>query len=90
MLRGRVGETRNELKKPVFTVHSSSFHVPGRISTSQGKQYSTNTDYMRQNETVQQMNDPLLLKCMCNASLEILLVRSDGTTRCIPNIFKRR
>ena len=48
MLRGRVGETRNELKKPVFTVHSSSFHVPGRISTSQGKQYSTNTDYMRQ------------------------------------------
>jgi len=30
------------------TVHSSSFHVPGRISTSQGKQYSTNTDYVRQ------------------------------------------
>ena len=79
MLRGRVGETRNELKKPVFTVHSSSFHVPGRISTSQGKQYST-----------KQMNDPLLLKCMCNVLLEILLVRSDGTTRCIPNIFKRR
>ena len=46
------------------TVHSSSFHVPGRISTSQGKQYSTNTDYMRQNGTVRQMNDLLLVKFM--------------------------
>ena len=27
------------------TVQSSLFHVPGRISTSQGKQYSTDTDY---------------------------------------------
>ena len=26
----------------VYSVHSSSFHVPGRISISQGKQYSTN------------------------------------------------
>ena len=65
MLRGRVGETRNELKKPVFTVHSSSFHVPSRISTSQGKQYSTNTDYMRQNGTVHLMTDPFLVKLMC-------------------------
>ena len=30
-------------------LHSSLFHVPGRISISQGKQCSTNTDYMRQN-----------------------------------------
>ena len=34
------------------TVHFSSFHVPGRILTSQGKHYSTNTEYMRQNGTV--------------------------------------
>ena len=92
MLRGRVGgdEKRAHKAVPAITVHSSSFHEPGRISTRQGKQYSTNTDYMRQNETLQQMNDPLLLKCMCNVLLEILLVRSDGTTRDIPNIFKRR
>ena len=45
-------------------VHSSSFHVPGRISISQSKLYSTNTDYKRQNGTVRQMNDPLLLKFM--------------------------
>ena len=35
------------------TVHSSLFRVPGRISTSQGKQYST--DYMRQNGAVRQI-----------------------------------
>ena len=43
------------------TVLSSSFHF---ISTSQGKQYSTNTDYMRLNGTVRQMNDALLVKLM--------------------------
>ena len=32
-----------------------------------GKQYSTITDYRRQNETVRQMNDPLLVKFMCHA-----------------------
>ena len=58
-----------EIKKkfPFFTyitVHSSSFHVPGQISTSQSKQYSTNTGYMRQNGTVHQMNDLLLVKLM--------------------------
>ena len=42
-----------------ITLHSRSFHVLGRISTRQGKQYSTNTDYMRQNRSVLQMNDPL-------------------------------
>ena len=36
------------------------FNVLGRILTNQVKQYSTNTDYMRQNETVRQINDPLL------------------------------
>ena len=41
-----------------FTVHSSSFHVPAWISTSQGKQYSTNTDCIRQNGKVHQMNYP--------------------------------
>ena len=50
------------------TVHSSSFHVPDRFPTSQGMQYSTNTDFMRQNRTLRQMNDPLLLKCMCCCS----------------------
>ena len=49
----------------LFTVHSNSFYVLGRISTSQDKQYSSNTDYMRQNRTVRQMNDPLLVKFMC-------------------------
>ena len=44
--------------------HSSSFHEPGQISTSQGKQYCTNKDYMRQNGTKHQMNDPLLVKFM--------------------------
>ena len=34
-------------------VHSSSFSVPGRISTSQGKQYSTNTDYMSSTVQIQ-------------------------------------
>ena len=58
-----------EIKKkfPFFTyitVHSSAFHVPGQISTSQGKQYSTNTDYMRQKGTVRQINDILLVKFM--------------------------
>ena len=44
-------------KAPCSKVHFSSFYAPGRISTSQGKQYSTNTDYMRrQNGTVRQMN----------------------------------
>ena len=42
------------------TVLSSSFHVQDRISTNEGKQYSTNTDFMRQNGTVRQMNDILL------------------------------
>ena len=45
-------------------VHFGSFHVPGRISTSQGKQYCTNKGYMRQNETVHEMNDPLLVQFM--------------------------
>ena len=44
-----------------LTVHSSSFPVLGRISTIQDKQYSTNTDKLRQNGTVRQMNDPLLV-----------------------------
>ena len=44
-------------------VHSSSFHVPGRISASQGKQYSTNTNY-EANGTVRQMYDPLQVKFM--------------------------
>ena len=39
-------------------VHFSSFQVPGRISTSQGKQYCTNADYMRQNGTVRQRTIP--------------------------------
>ena len=61
-----------------YTLHSSSFHVPGRIhctfhgsfhvqgriSACKGRQYSTNTDYVRQNGTVRQMNHPLLMKCM--------------------------
>ena len=38
-----------------------SFHVPG---LAKGKQYSTNTDYMRQNGTERQMNDPRLVKFM--------------------------
>ena len=42
----------------VHRVHSSSIRVLGRISTSQGKQYSTNTDYMRQKMI------PLLAKFM--------------------------
>ena len=42
---------------PSLTVHSSSFHVPGRIATSQSKLYCTNTDYIRQNRTVHQRND---------------------------------
>ena len=46
------------------TVHSSLFHVPGRISTSPGKYYSTNTVNMRQNGTVRQINDSLLVKFM--------------------------
>jgi len=49
----------------IVTVHSSSFCVPCLISASQGKQYSKNTDYMRQNGTVRQMTDPLLVKFMC-------------------------
>ena len=44
------------------TVHSSSFHVPCRISTIQGKQYSTYTDGIRENGTVCQMNDLILVK----------------------------
>ena len=44
-----------------LTVHSSSFPVLGRISTIQDKQYSTNTDKLRQNGTVRQMNDSLLV-----------------------------
>ena len=43
-------------------VHSSSLNVPGRISTRQGKQYSTNTDYMSQNGIVRQMNNLLIVK----------------------------
>ena len=39
-----------------LTVHSSSFHVPGRISTGQAVQYK-----YRQYGTVRQMNDPLLM-----------------------------
>ena len=49
-----------------ITVHSSSFHVPGQISTSQDKPYSTNTGFMRQNGIVRQMNDPILVKFMYN------------------------
>ena len=41
-----------------FTVHSSTFHVPGRISTGQGKQYSSITDHAH--GTVRQMNDTIL------------------------------
>ena len=52
------------IKKTKGMVHSSSFHEPGRISTSQGKQYCTNKDFMRQNWTVHQMNDSLLVKFM--------------------------
>ena len=50
----------------LITAHSGSFYVQGRISTSQGKQYSTITDYMRQNGTVRQMNDLLLVNFMCD------------------------
>ena len=39
-------------------------NVPGRISSSQGKQYNTNTDHMRQNGTLRQKNDTLLVKFM--------------------------
>ncbi len=42
-----------------LTVHSSSFHVPGRISTGQAVQYK-----YRQYGTEHQMNDPLLMKFM--------------------------
>ena len=56
------------------TVHSSSFDVLDRISTSQGKQYSTNTDYMMQNGTVRQMNDPLLVTFMWLEILKILAI----------------
>ena len=45
-----------------YSVRYNSFHVLGRISTRIGKQYSTNTDYIRENGTVRQMNDPLLVK----------------------------
>ena len=44
-------------------VHSSSYNVQGRISTCKGKR-STITDYMRQNGTVRQMNNLLLVKFM--------------------------
>ena len=48
-----------------ITVHCSSFHVHARrISANLGKQNSTNTDYMRQNGTARQMNDPFLVKFM--------------------------
>ena len=40
------------VKKTECMVHSSLFHVPGRAK------YCTNEDYMRQNGTVHQMNDP--------------------------------
>ena len=39
--------------------------ISGRISTSQGNQYSANADYMRQNGTVRQIHDTLLVKFMC-------------------------
>jgi len=52
------------VKKTDGMVHSSSFHVLGRILTSQGKQYYTNKDNIRQNETVHEMNDPLLVQFM--------------------------
>ena len=38
--------------------------VPGRISTSQRKLNSKNTDYMRQNGTMRQMNYRLIIKFM--------------------------
>ena len=47
-------ERFHTIKKTEGIVHSSSFHEPGRISTSQGKQYCTNKDNMRQNGTVHQ------------------------------------
>ena len=52
------------LKKKSLTKFLSLFHVPGRISTSQGKQYSTNTKYIKQNGTERQIKDPLLVKFM--------------------------
>ena len=58
------------------TVLSSSFHF---ISTSQGKQYSTNTDYMRLNGTVRQMNDALLVKLMGCTVLYVLYQRWNCT-----------
>ena len=48
----------------VVTVHSTSFHVPGRITTRLDKQYSTNIEYVWENGTVRQMNDLLLLEFM--------------------------
>ena len=52
-------------------------HVPGRIPKIQGKQYSTNTEYMRQNGTVRQMNYPLLEKFMW---VKLIAVQHEGST----------
>ena len=38
------GSVREKWKGVSLYIHSSSFHEPGRISTSQSKLYSTNTD----------------------------------------------
>ena len=55
-----------------YSVHSSLFNVLGRISTSQGKQYSTYTDYnMRQNRTIRLMNEPPSNQC-ANANLILM------------------
>ena len=64
--------TVNDSTVDVSTVDYSTryipAHVPGRIPNSQGKQYSTITEYMRQNGTVRQMNYPLLAKFMWGKS----------------------
>ena len=47
----------------LYTYEFSSCTGPNfKFSTSQSKLYSKNTDIMRQNGTVRQMNDPLLVK----------------------------
>jgi len=57
---------------PVNFVYRAKFRLARASSTVQ-TQYSTNTDYTRQNVTARQMSDPLLVKFMCSVHRVISL-----------------